>query len=271
MPAIIAFVNQKGGSGKSKAVLGVAPELAELGRRVLCVDADPQATLTNALLGRGHDLAGVAEVLGVGKIAEEQRLAIDDVVVSAEGFGIDVLASNLHRLGLAETELSADSTRVVDLNYAIASITRPYDYILIDTPGSLGPMTMAAIMAATHVLVVIDSGTEALEGFAALQGALKRASRVSDFEILGVVSTRYKANTDLSRTVLESVREATQYRLYATIREATKIGAMNEQRQPLRSFARGEPAHLDFEQLAKRIDECIVGSEEIATPATASI
>jgi chromosome partitioning protein len=257
---VLAYVNQKGGTGKSKTVLGTAPELAALGRRVLVIDADPQATVTNAMLGRGHDVAGLAEVLGSGQVAEEERPKIASVVSRASDWGVDLLASNFHRLGVLETEHTSDSSRVVDLNYALESIIDAYDYVLIDTPGNLGPLVMGSIMAASHILVVIDSGTEALEGFATLQGALKRAARLSEFEVLGVVSTRYKSNTDLSRTVLASVREATTFRLYATIREATKIGAMNEQRLPIGKIAGGRPEHLDFVELAQQIDSLLAGS-----------
>jgi chromosome partitioning protein len=257
---VLAYVNQKGGTGKSKTVLGTAPELAALGRRVLVIDADPQATVTNAMLGRGHDVSGLAEVLGSGHVAEEERAKIGSVVVPVAEWGVDLLASNFHRLGVLETEHTGDSSRVVDLNYALESIADAYDYVLIDTPGNLGPLVMGSIMAASHILVVIDSGTEALEGFATLQGALKRAARLSEFEVLGVVSTRYKSNTDLSRTVLASVREATTYPLYATIREATKIGAMNEQRLPIGKIAAGRPEHLDFVDLAKQIDSLLASS-----------
>jgi chromosome partitioning protein len=257
VPTTIAMVNQKGGTGKSKTVLGAAPELASLGRRVLVIDADPQATITNAILGRGHDVRGLAEALGAGGVGEEQRPAIDDLVIPIEVFGVDLLAANFNRLGMLETELTADSSRVVDLNYAIAEIKTPYDYIVIDTPGNLGPLVMGSILAATHVIVVIDSGTEALEGFANLQGALKRQARFSDFEVLGVISTRFKANTDLSNTVLDSVKAATDYRLYATVREATRIGAMNELRRPIAAIAKGRPEHLDFVKIATSIDALI--------------
>jgi chromosome partitioning protein len=266
MPAIIAMVNQKGGTGKSKTVLGAAPELATLGRRVLVIDADPQATITNALLGRGHEVKGLAEALGAGGVEEEQRPTIDELVIPIEAFGVDLLASNFHKLGMLETELTADSSRVVDLNYAIAEIKTPYDYIVIDTPGNLGPLVMGSILAATYVIVVIDSGTEALEGFANLQGALKRQARFSDFEVLGVISTRFKAQTDLSKTVLDSVKAATSYRLYATVREATRIGAMNELRQPIASIAKGRPEHLDFVRIATSIDE-LVSSQPAAVTA----
>jgi chromosome partitioning protein len=251
----LAFVNQKGGTGKSKTVLGSAPELAALERRVLVIDADPQATVTNALLGRGHDVVGLAEVLGAGNIPEEKRPLIDDLVISVKEFKVDLLAANFHRLSVLETEHTNDSSRVVDLNYALASITKPYDYILIDTPGNLGSLVMGSIMAVNYVVVVIDSGTEAVEGFATLQSALKRAARISDFEVLGVISTRYKSHTDLSKTVFDSVKQATSYRMYTTIRESTKIGSMNELRRPIGEIAKGRPEHLDFINVAKTIDE----------------
>lgn len=260
MPAaIMPFVNQKGGSGKSKTVLGTSPELAALGRRVLVIDSDPQATTTNALLGRGHDVRGLAEVLGAGNVSEDQRPSIDDLVIAVKDFGIDLLASNFNRLSMLETEHTNDSSRIVDLNYALGAIKTPYDFILIDTPGNLGSLVMGSIMAANYVVVVIDSGTEAVEGFATLQGALKRAARISQFEVLGVISTRFKGHTDLSKTVLDSVKEGTDYRMYATIRESTKIGAMNELHQPMGQIAKGRPEHLDFVNVAQQINELIYG------------
>jgi len=262
-PYIIAFVNQKGGSGKSKTVLGIAPELATMGRRVLVIDSDPQATVTNAILGRGQDLVGLAEVLGAGGEPEESRPKIDDVVIRSEVFGLDVLAANFRRLSICETELTGDSTRVAELSYALNAMTTPYDFVLIDTPGNLGPLVMGAVGAATHVVVVIDSGTEALEGFANLLGSLKRAAKISNFETLGVISTRFKANTDLSNVVLNAIKQSTKYRFYATVREATRIGSMNETKKPLSQTAKGRPEHLDFVKIAASIDTLVKNPDEI--------
>jgi chromosome partitioning protein len=261
MPDILTFVNQKGGSGKSKSVLGLGPELAALGRRVLIVDTDPQCTQTNALIGRNQDVRGLAEALGAGNVPEEERPSIDELIIPVPDFGVDLLPSHFNRVSNLVTELNADQSRVADLNYALAAIKTPYDYILIDTPGDLGPMVMSSIMAASHVIVAIDSGTEALEGFANLQNALKRASRLSDFTVLGVISTRFKARTDLSKTVLDSVRDATDYPFYATIRESTKIAAMNQLRQPLAKIAKNKPEHQDFIAAAKAIDDLLAGAK----------
>jgi chromosome partitioning protein len=259
MTYTIAFVNQKGGSGKSKVCGGVAGELAALGRRILVVDNDPQGTITGWLLGtRGQAIAGTAEVLGYGRVPEEQRPTVDQLVIRSESFHVDALASDFHRLSAVESELASDVSRTIDFLAAIEKIQTPYDYILIDTPGNLGPLTMSAIMASDGLIIPIDSDTEAVTGFGRLLAALERARKLrADFTILGVVATRFKAQTGYSNSVLTVVKESTDYPIYATVRESIRVAELNNAGLPIGAYAKDEPAHLDFANLAKQLDDYV--------------
>lgn len=259
MPYTIAFVNQKGGSGKSKTAGGLAGELAAMGRRVLVVDADPQGTVTAWMLGARsrNGLRGLAEVLGYG-VSDEIDAAtpgLEDVAIPSNAFGVDVVAADFANLSNVEKTMTSDASRTADLLVAIEGIHSNYDYVVIDTPGSLGQLTMAAVLASDGLMIPIDSDTEAVQGFGRLLKALGRMRQLhAQFKILGVVATRYKANTSYSNHVLDEVRAATEYPIYATIRESVRVGETTNANLPIGKYAKDEPAHRDFTKLAELVD-----------------
>ena len=259
MPYTIAFVNQKGGSGKSKTAGGLAGELAAMGRRVLVIDADPQGTITAWMLGsrNRNGLLGLAEVLGYGITDDSDREppSLEETALRSESFELHVVAADFANLSNVEKTMTSDASRTADLLAAVEQVGNKYDYIIIDTPGSLGQLTMAAVLASDGLIIPIDSDTEAVQGFGRLLKALQRMRQLhATFEILGVVATRFKANTGYSAHVLGEVKANTTYPIYATIRESIRVAETTNANLPIGKYAPNEPAHGDFRKLAEIVD-----------------
>lgn len=261
---VIPFVNQKGGAGKTNGLGNLSAELAALGRRVVAIDLDPQCTLTKWMLGLDRP-GGTAEALGYGVPDPDQAPAMHTLLQDVPAFGIQFLAANYEKMGDLEATFRGDASRLFSLASAIATglDEDAVDYVLIDTPGNLGPLTQAALYAATHVLIAIDSSDEATQGFIQLEQIMKRIRNVRPFETLGIFSTRYKSNTELSRSVVEGLRAAyPEYPVIETIRESTLFGKCNPLRLPIGKIAPNQPAHNDYRQLAKKLDAIIHNATE---------
>ncbi|MBI2055134.1 MAG: ParA family protein [Candidatus Sungbacteria bacterium] len=201
MPRIISFVNQKGGVGKSTSVINVGAFLAAHGRRVLAVDLDPQANTTSGL---GVDPYQVEwhlyHVLTNGLLPEE---AIRKTGV----FGLDLLPANPNLAG-AGIELVTQPNREFRLREALARLTTPYDYILIDSPPSLGLLTVNGLAASDFVVIPVQCEYYALEGIGHL---LKTISLVKEnlghnIDVLGAVLTMYDRRNRLNRDVVKEMQ-----------------------------------------------------------------
>ena len=208
MTRILAFTNQKGGSGKTTSAINVAAGLARSlpgGRGVLLVDCDAQANATAVLLGLkfaagSHDEPTVYEVLmGHAPAAA----AVRSVSLAARGAlpaaTLDVLPSHL-RLAVAELELVAEFQREGRLRDALAPLRDTYEYIIIDSPPALGLLTMNVLMAATEVIIPVDPGFLPLIGIGYLQHTIEKVRRGNPgLRISGVLPT-LDANTALARS-----------------------------------------------------------------------
>jgi len=209
---VIACANQKGGVGKTTTVVNVASYLADAGRRILVIDLDPQG---NATSGLGIDRATLD-----GSIYEA---VVDDVdlrnlLVPGPVSGLDVVPSSIALAG-AEIELAPLEQR----ERRLARLTRPlaaaYDYILIDSPPSLGLLTVNALTAADSVLIPIQCEYYALEGLTQLIATidLVRDHLNPQLALKGVVLTMYDRRTNLSSDVANEVRRHLGHVVFDTI------------------------------------------------------
>lgn len=203
MSKIIALFNQAGGVAKSTRTLNLGYHLAQRQHRVLLVDLDPQASLTNFMGIEPSELAKTIYDVLVPQDDEEELPPIHTNIHS-----MDLIPANIE-LANAEQELIFAELRELRLQQILEPIRDKYDFILIDCPPSLGILSHISLVAATHVLVPIQCQFKALKGTDSL---LKTVARVRkrlnpQLKLAGFLPTMYQASTSLDNRTLESILE----------------------------------------------------------------
>jgi chromosome partitioning protein len=213
-PARIAAVcNQKGGVGKTTTTINLGAALAELGRRVLLVDFDPQGALSVGLGIQPHELDAT-----VYNLLMERGTTAHDVIIKTRVNGMDLLPSNIDLSG-AEVQLVHEVGREFVLGRALQPVVPDYDVILIDCQPSLGLLTVNALACADGVLVPLECEYFALRGVALLMETIdKVSSRISPkLAIDGLLATMYDSRTLHTREVLAGVVEGFGDRVFHTV------------------------------------------------------
>ncbi|MCC6728591.1 MAG: ParA family protein [Chthonomonadales bacterium] len=218
MGIVYAVVNQKGGVGKTTTAVSVAASLALAGQRVLVVDLDPQG---NATSGLGVDKNAVGA--GNGATSSIYDVLIDDAPIGSAiartpVTGLDLVPTNLDLAG-AEIELMPRLSRENCLRRALAPVRDGFDFVLIDTPPSLGLLTVNALVAADSGLVPIQCEYYALEGVSQLLKTVDLVRRHLNptFAVRLVVLTMYDSRARLSQQVVAEVRQAFGDRVSPTL------------------------------------------------------
>jgi chromosome partitioning protein len=196
---VIAFANQKGGVAKTTSTLNLAAALSEDGYRVLAVDMDPQGNLT---MSQGLNPDSIDRSMFDVLV---HRLPIDSVIEKAE---IDLAVSSIDLAG-AELALSSMIGRERALEKALAAVKGEYDYVLVDTPPSLGLLTINALVAADHVIVPVQCEYLSLRGLVQLENTLSmiRENLNPNVEIMGILPTMFDRRTLHAREAVEILEE----------------------------------------------------------------
>ena len=212
---VIAVTNQKGGVGKTTSAINIATALALSRQQVLLVDLDPQANLTS-----GVGLKGQASPSGTIYHALTADDPVDPraFILQTRVAGLSLIPADRNLTG-AEVELVPLSNREGRLRTIVAPLRDDYDYIFIDTPPSLGLLTLNALVAADAVLIPLNCEYFALEGLADLVATLRRirASLNPSLDIAGVLITMHDERTNLGQQVARDIREFFQERVYRTV------------------------------------------------------
>ena len=209
---IIAIANQKGGVGKTTTSINLSACLAEAGKNVLVVDADPQGNTTSGLgLDKMNSSPTIYDLL-LGECK------INDAIHKSCVDNLKIIPSNINLSG-AEIELIGTENREFILNRALKKVRKDYDFIIIDCPPSLNLITINALTAADTVLVPIQCEYFALEGLEQLLHTINLVKeRLNDsLELEGVVFTMFDSRTNLSLEVVEEVKRSLGQHVYKSV------------------------------------------------------
>lgn len=201
MARVIALVNQKGGVGKTTSAINLASSLSLFKKRVLLVDLDPQG---NASSGLGLDTQNLQKSLYHSLVLKEDP---KEAIVKLENTLLDVIPSDQELAG-ASIELSGVENREFQLYEVLRNLRNDYDFIIIDSPPSLGLLTINGLVAAQEVIVPVQTEYFALEGLGQLLNTIElvRANLQPSLKIGGILLTMYDRRNRLSRQVVNEVK-----------------------------------------------------------------
>ena len=247
---ILALCNQKGGVGKTTSTINLGAALAELDRRVLLVDFDPQGALS---VGLGVNPLQLDRT--VYNLLMERAVTVDDVMLKTHVPGMDLLPSNID-LSAAEVQLVGEVAREQTLQRALAPVVADYDVILIDCQPSLGLLTVNALTAAHGVIIPLECEYLALRGVALLMDTIEKIrERLNpQLELEGVLATMYDARTLHGREVLTRLVEAFGDRVFHTVINRTvKFPETTVAGEPITSYAPSSAGATAYRDLAKEV------------------
>nr|WP_173406266.1 AAA family ATPase [Pelosinus sp. UFO1] len=212
MVKVIAIANQKGGVGKTTTSVNLSACLADLGKKVLLVDLDPQGNSTS---GFGFDKTKIKQSIYDVLVNDTP---VEGVILKTKIENLMVLPATIQLAG-AEIELVSIMSRETKLKRVLDKIKYNYDYIIIDCPPSLGLLTINSLTAANSVLVPIQCEFYALEGLSQLMNTITLVQKNLNpaLSLEGVVLTMFDARTNLSIQVVDEVKSHFRHKVYQTI------------------------------------------------------
>ena len=211
---VVAVANQKGGVAKTTTAINLAASLALANQRILLIDVDPQANLTSGIGVKGQATAAGTIYEALTADGADPRAFVLPTSVDH----LSIIPANRHLTG-AEIDLVTLEAREYRLRRIVDALRPDFDYIFIDTPPSLGLLTLNALVAADSILIPLNCEYFALEGIADLLSTLDRirASLNPTLEVEGVLLTMYDDRTNLGQQVGTSIREFFGPKVYQTV------------------------------------------------------
>lgn len=247
---IISMVNQKGGVGKTTSTINLGAALAEVGRRVLLVDFDPQGALSAGFGANPHELE-----LTVYNVMMDRKVNVRDVILKTGVPNVDLLPANID-LSAAEVQLVNEVAREQVLASALRAVENDYDVILIDCQPSLGLLTVNALTASHGVIIPLICEFFALRAVALLVDSIEKVQdRLNPkLEIDGVLATMFDSRTLHSKEVLARIVDAFGDKVFDTvIKRTVKFPDASVSAEPILSYASNHPGADAYRQLAREL------------------
>jgi len=248
MGKIIAITNQKGGVGKTTTAVNLSAWLAEMGKKTLMVDLDPQGNTTSGLGCRVKEHNSIYDVL-MG------RAKMEDCIQKTAVKKLKLVGSDI-RLAGAEVELVGEEKREYYLKTVLAPIRDDFDFILIDCPPSLSLLTLNALAAADSVLIPIQCEYYALEGVTSLMNTVGRVKKTMNprLEIEGVLLTMLDGRTNLGLQVVDQVKKHFKKEVFSTtIPRNVRLGEAPSHGEPIHIYDPKSSGARAYEALAKEV------------------
>lgn len=242
---VFAVINQKGGTGKTTVSLNLAARLAELQKRILLIDADPQG---NATSGSGIDKWRIAG--GIYNVLCGGETASDKLIYSMSG-GYSVLAANMNLAG-AEMELAGTSEWQRRLRDGIAPLQNDFDFALIDCPPSLGVLTVNALVAADNVLIPMQCEYFAMEGLSDLAATMQRlrAGWNPSLSVAGIVRSMLDRRNLLARGISAELEKHFGDKVFsAAVGRNVRIAEAPSHGLPVLQYAPRSPGAENYRRL----------------------
>ncbi|MGI8679296.1 MAG: ParA family protein [Jatrophihabitans sp.] len=247
---VISLCNQKGGVGKTTSAINLGAALAEVGRRVLLVDFDPQGALSVGLGVQPHQLD-----LTTYNLLMERGVSIEDTLLKTSVPGLDLLPSNID-LSAAEIQLVTEVAREQSLARAIAPVLGRYDYVLIDCQPSLGLLTVNALTASHGVIVPLECEFFSLRGVALLIDTIEKVQQRLNpaLKVDGILATMYDGRTLHGREVFSRVLEAFGDTVFDTVISRTvRFPETTVAGEPITSWAPSSSGAMAYRHLAREV------------------
>jgi chromosome partitioning protein len=244
------MVNQKGGVGKTTSTINLGAALAELGRKVLLVDLDPQGALSAGTGVNPYELD-----VTVYNLLMDRRHDVHDVITGTATENLDVLPANID-LSAAEVQLVNEVAREMALARVLRPVTDEYDVILIDCQPSLGLLTINALAASHGVIIPLEAEYFALRGVALLVETIEKVQdRINPrLEVDGILLTMFDPRTLHTREVSQRVLEAFPDKVFhTTINRTVKFPDASVAAEPITSFASSTKGAEAYRQLAREL------------------